>query len=88
MKFPNRILKIKGYVLETKKKELLELLIYKGFSSSTTHPIEFDSEKNILNINCLFELYQLFKAPISKGDQQPIKESRVFEEVSKEKFWF
>ena len=40
---PNRILKIQGYIL----KEKLEIIIFKGFSSSTTHPIEKDLEKKI-----------------------------------------
>jgi len=87
VKFPSRILKIKGYVLEKHKKEFIEILIYKGFSSSTTHAIEFDSEKSILNINYYFNLFQLFKAPLSKMDEQLIKESIFYEEVCKEKFW-
>ena len=87
IKFPNRILKIKGYVLEPHKKELLEILIYKGFSSSTTHAIEFDSEKETLNKNYFFNLYQLFQAPLSKAKQKLIKESILYKEVSREKFW-
>ena len=44
-KIPNRILKIEGFFLKDNKKEILELIIFKGFSSSTTHPIEIDLEK-------------------------------------------
>ena len=42
---PNRILKLEGFTLQDNKKEQLEIIIFKGFSSSTTHPIEIDLEK-------------------------------------------
>ena len=44
-KIPNRILKIEGYIFKDNEKENLEIIIFKGFSSSTTHPIEIDLEK-------------------------------------------
>ena len=44
---PNRILKLEGFILKENHKEQLEILIFKGFSSSTTHPIEIDLEKKI-----------------------------------------
>ena len=42
---PNRILKVEGYILQENHKEHLETIIFKGFSSSTTHPIEINLEK-------------------------------------------
>ncbi len=42
----NRILKLEGFILKENHKEKLEILIFKGFSSSTTHPIEMDLEKS------------------------------------------
>ena len=42
---PNRILKLEGFILKENQKEQLEILIFRGYSSSTTHPIEKDSEK-------------------------------------------
>ena len=42
---PNRILKVEGFILQENHKKYLEIIIFKGFSSSTTHPIEIDSEK-------------------------------------------
>ena len=44
-KIPNRIMKIEGYIQKGNHKEPLEIIIFKGFSSSTTHPIEIDLEK-------------------------------------------
>ena len=49
-KIPNRILKVEGYILEENHKERLEIIIFKGFSSSTTHPIEMDIVKKFLNL--------------------------------------
>ena len=43
---PNRILKLEGFTLQDKQKEPVEIIIFKGFSSSTTHPIEIDLKKN------------------------------------------
>ena len=34
---PNRILKLEGYILKENHKEYLEIIIFKGFSSSTTN---------------------------------------------------
>ena len=39
---PNRVLKIDGYILKENQKEKIEIIIFKGFSSSTTHPIEIN----------------------------------------------
>ena len=47
-KVPNRILKLEGYIFKENQKEQLEIIIFKGFSSSTTHPIEIDLEKKVI----------------------------------------
>ena len=39
---PDRVLKVEGYILKKNHKEQLEIIIFKGFSSSTTHQIEID----------------------------------------------
>ena len=46
---PDRILKLEGFILKENLKEQLEILIFRGYSSSTTHPIEIDSEKKSNN---------------------------------------
>tara|TARA_B100001287_G_scaffold104841_1_gene88100 strand:- start:582 stop:887 length:306 start_codon:yes stop_codon:yes gene_type:complete len=85
--FPKRILKIKGYVYENQKKEFLEIIIYKGFSSSTTHPIEIDSEKNIISLKCFFTEYLLFEAPLSEFNNKVIKKTTSLKDITKENFW-
>ena len=44
---PDRILKPEGFILKENQKEQLEILIFKGFSSSTTDPIEINLEKKL-----------------------------------------
>ena len=74
---PNRLLKLQGYLLrEDNSKEFLEVIIYKGFSSSTTHQIEIDSEKKVLDFDDYsFTRYLLYRAPITKGSEQLVREN-------------
>jgi len=86
-KFPNRILKIKGYKSEKPKEELVEIIIYKGFSSSTTHQIDIDEEKNILNFKFCLISFELYEAPLSESNNKSIKETNHYREISEESFW-
>ena len=43
---PNRILKLQGFLPKENQKEELEIIIFRGYSSSITHLIEIDSKKN------------------------------------------
>ena len=72
---PNRLLKLQGYLLREHTKEILEIIIYKGFSSSTTHQIEIDSEKQVIEFDHFFTKYTLFKAPLTKGEEVIIREN-------------
>ena len=72
---PNRLLKLQGYLLRKNSKELLEIIIYRGFSSSTTHPIEIDSEKKVIRFDHFFTKFTLYVAPLTKGSEVIIRES-------------
>ena len=73
---PNRILKLKGYRLKKNQKEQLEIIIFKGFSSSTTHPIEFDLEKKVFEYNYILTNLKLYKAPLTETQDNFIRESQ------------
>ena len=75
---PNRLLKLQGYVLRKDTKEFLEIIIYKGFSSSTTHPTEIDSEKNVVKFDYFFTNFILYRAPFIKGLEEIIRENENF----------
>ena len=72
---PNRLLKLEGYLLRDNSREFLEIIIYKGFSSSTTHQIEIDAEKNVIKFDHLFTKFKLYKAPLKKGSNDFIREN-------------
>ena len=73
---PNRILKIQGYILKKNHKEQLEIIIFKGFSSSTTHPIEIDLEKKVIALNYLLTNFKLYKAPLTETEENFIRENQ------------
>ena len=73
---PNRILKIEGHIFKGNCKEFLEIIIFKGFSSSTTHPIEIDLEKKVIDFNHSFSNFKLFKAPLNKKQNEIIRISQ------------
>ena len=60
---PNRILKVEGYIFQENHKEQLEIVIFKGFSSSTTHPIEIDSEKKLLDLDIYLQTLNFMRHP-------------------------
>ena len=72
----DRILKIEGYILEENQKEQLEILIFRGYSSSTTHPIEIDLEKKIIKFDFILTNFKLYEAPLIKIKENFIRESQ------------
>ena len=72
---PDRILKLEGFIQKEHQKEQLEILIFKGFSSSTTHPIEIDSEKKVIALNYIIKNFKLYKAPLTETEENFIREN-------------
>ena len=70
---PNRILKVEGYILQENHKEQLEIIIFKGFSSSTTHPIEIDLEKKVIEFRYVITNFRLYKAPLKETEDNFIR---------------
>ena len=73
---PNRILKLEGFIIKENQKEQLEILIFKGFSSSTTHPIEINLEKKVLTFNYKLKNFKLYKAPLTETEENFIRENQ------------
>ena len=73
---PNRILKLEGYILKENKKEQLEIIIFRGFSSSTTHPIEIDLEKKVIEFDYFFTKFRLYQSPLTKNEDNFIRENK------------
>ena len=72
----NRILLVEGYILKEKQKEKIEIIIFKGFSSSTTHPIEIDLEKEVFEFRYTFTNFKLYKAPLKEVKDNFIREDQ------------
>ena len=73
---PERILKLEGYILKENQKEQLEIIIFRGYSSSTTHPIEIDSEKKVLTLSYTITNFKLYKAPLTETEENFIRENK------------
>ena len=73
--FPDKILKIEGFTLKENQKEQLEIIIFRGYSSSTTHPIEIDSEKKVIALNYIITNFKLYKAPLTETGENFIREN-------------
>ena len=73
---PNRILKIEGYIFNTNQKEQLEIIIFKGFSSSTTHPIEINLEKKVIEFRYILTNFKLYEAPLKETKDNFIRENQ------------
>jgi len=86
LKIPTKILRIKGHVFEGGK-QYLEIIIFRGFSSSTTHAIETDLEKNVIRFDFNLEKAELLNSPLSSLDNRVIRESNNLEEFLDENNW-
>ena len=84
---PKRVLKLTGFVFEKDSKEYLEILIFRGFSSSTTHEIETDLEKNVLNIDFVLTKGELLEGPISVMNENKIRENQDIKMFLNESYW-
>ena len=73
---PDRILKLKGFILKENQKEQLEIIIFRGYSSSTTHPIEIDAEKKVITLSYTITNFKLYKAPLTETDENFIRENQ------------
>ena len=72
-KIPNRILKLEGFLRKENQKEQLEILVFRGYSSSTTHPIEIDSEKKVIALTYTITIFKLYKAPLTETEDSFIR---------------
>ena len=84
---PNRILKLEGLILKENHEEQLEILIFKGFSSSTTHPIEIDLEKKVIEFNYILTNFKLYEAPLTETKDNFIRENQKIVFFLNQKNW-
>ena len=85
---PNRILKLEGYLIKENYKDKLEIIIFKGFSSSTTHPIEMDLEKKVLEFDYTLTNFKLYKSPLIESEDNFMRENQDSFFFLNQKNWF
>ena len=73
---PDRILKLEGFILKENQKEQLEIIIFRGYSSSTTHPIEIDLEKKVIEFEHTITNFKLFQSPLTATTDNLIRENQ------------
>tara|TARA_B100000579_G_C22120837_1_gene527473 strand:- start:56 stop:364 length:309 start_codon:yes stop_codon:yes gene_type:complete len=86
-RIPNRLLKLEGYLFNKNNKEILEIIIFKGFSSSTTHPIEIDLEKKVIEFDHFFTNFKLYKAPLINSSDEVLRENKDYLFFLNQKNW-
>ncbi len=84
---PDRILKLEGIILKENQKEQLEILIFRGYSSSTTHPVEIDSEKKVISLTYIIRNFKLYKAPLTATEENFIREHQNSSFFLNQKNW-
>ena len=84
---PNRILKLEGFIQKENQKEQLEIIIFRGYSSSTTHPIEIDSEKKVIALTYIITNFKLYKAPFTETEENFLKENQNSDFFLNQKNW-
>ena len=84
---PDRVLKLEGCILKENHREKLEILIFKGFSSSTTHPIEIDLEKKVIEFRYIITKVKLYNAPLSENEDNFIRENQNSDFFLNKKNW-
>ena len=61
---PDRVVRLQGAIED----QLFELLIFRGFSSSTTHPTDFDPDASVLPQGTQLEQAELLQGPLNPVD--------------------
>ena len=61
---PKRVVRLTGQVDD----DAFELLIFRGFSSSTTHPTAFDPDASVLPAGTRLDQAELLQGPLNPAD--------------------
>ena len=70
---PRRVIRLTGFVrLEGGEHEPLEILVFRGFSSCTTHPTAFDPDQSVLPEGAQIEQAFLLEGPLNQQEETVI----------------
>ena len=69
---PDRVLRLRGELPAEPGFEPFELLIYRGFSSSVSHPTAFDPDQPALPEAARIDAVELLQGPLNPADERVI----------------
>ena len=68
---PDRVLRLRGTVQSAEgAEEALEVLIFRGFSSCTTHPTDFDPDRTVLPDGATLETAEVLRGPLNLQEEE------------------
>ena len=68
---PDRVVRLRGTVQSAVcAEEALEVLIFRGFSSCTTHPTDFDPDRTVLPEGASVETAELLRGPLNPQQEE------------------
>ncbi len=71
--WPDRVLRLRGTVQSADGvAEALEILIFRGFSSCTTHPTDFDPDRTVLPDGAMVETAELLRGPLNPQQEESL----------------
>ncbi|MFM7311613.1 MAG: hypothetical protein ACKO0M_00315 [Cyanobium sp.] len=71
---PDRVLRLRGDLPgERGVPEPFELLIFRGFSSSVSHPTAFDPDQPALPVDACITAAELLQGPFDPTDERPLR---------------
>lgn len=78
---PDRVLRLVGTLPASGEDEPFELLIFRGFSSSVSHPTAFDPDQPALSEAARIEAAQLLAGPLNPAAEQVLVGPMAVEEL-------
>jgi hypothetical protein len=79
---PDRVLRLRGTLLAGRpggEPDPFELLIFRGFSSSVSHPTAFDPDQPALPEGAVIESAELLEGPLNPAEPRPLGGPRPVE---------
>ena len=86
----DRVLRLSGTVPSAEQPgqiDLFELVIYRGFSSSTTHPTAFDPDEVVLPPGVVLTAAHLLQGPLNPADETVLLGPEPVEAFLSPKHW-
>lgn len=87
---PDRVLRLRGLLpggLSTAESEPFEVVLYRGFSSSTTHPTDFDADQPVLPPEAVIDQVELLAGPLNPQAEQVLARTTAGSEFLTPEAW-